>query len=133
MPLPTSTATPLAIERACSLRTLNSFGLPAVAAALVHIRSDADVRRVLDHPELGIAPKLVLGGGSNLVLTRDPQAVVLRVEVMGRRLVETRDDAWIVEFGAGEPWHDTVAWTLDQGWPTASSRWTRWTWSPAAA
>ena len=107
----------LEISHACSLRALNSFGLPATAATLVHIRSDADVRRLLDHPALGIAPKLVLGGGSNLVLTRDPQAVVLRVEVMGRRLVETRDDAWIVEFGAGEPWHGAVAWTLDQGWP----------------
>ena len=110
-------SSPLAIERACNLRALNSFGLPALAHTLVHIRSDADVRRVLDHPELGRAPKLVLGGGSNLVLTRDPPAVVLRVAVTGRRLVEVRDDAWIVEFGAGETWHDAVAWTLDQGWP----------------
>ena len=108
---------PLEISRACSLRALNSFGLPATAGTLVHIRSDADVRRVLDHPDLGRAPKLVLGGGSNIVLTRDPQAVVLRVEVMGRRLVETRNDAWIVEFGAGESWHGAVAWALDQGWP----------------
>jgi UDP-N-acetylmuramate dehydrogenase len=36
---------------------------------------------------------------------------------MGRRLVEERADAWIVEAGAGENWHDTVAWTLSQGWP----------------
>ena len=112
-----SSTAPLTIERACSLRALNSFGLPALAHTLVRIRGDADVRRVLDHPELGRAAKLVLGGGSNLVLTRDPQAVVLRVEVAGRRLVETRDDAWIVEFGAGESWHDAVAWTLDQGLP----------------
>jgi UDP-N-acetylmuramate dehydrogenase len=51
------------------------------------------------------------------VFTRDPQAVIVKVEVTGRRLVEQRDDAWIVEVGAGEPWHDTVAWTLEQGWP----------------
>ena len=108
---------PLVIERDASLRALNTFGLPAVAHTLVRIRSDADVRRVLDHPELGRAPKLVLGGGSNLVLTRDPAAVVLRVEVMGRRLLAAEDDAWIVELGAGENWHDAVAWTLDQGWP----------------
>jgi len=107
----------LDLAHACSLRPFNTFGLPAVAHTLVQVRSDADVRRVLDHPELGRAPKLVLGGGSNLVLTRDPQAVVLRVAVMGRRLVEAREDAWIVEFGAGETWHDAVAWTLDQGWP----------------
>ncbi|NRF67976.1 UDP-N-acetylmuramate dehydrogenase [Aquincola sp. S2] len=107
----------LAIEHAVSLRELNTFGLPAVAHTLVRITDDADVRRMLGHPQIGRAPKLILGGGSNLILTRDPQAVVLRVEVMGRRLVEERPDAWIVEVGAGERWHETVAWTLDQGWP----------------
>ena len=108
---------PLSIEHDASLRAYNTFGLPAIARHLVHITSDADVRRLLGHPELGRAPKLVLGGGSNLVLSRDPQSVVLRVEVQGRRLVAERPDAWIVEAGAGETWHDFVAWTLEQGWP----------------
>ena len=111
------TPEPLQIEHGVSLRELNSFGLPALAHTLVRVRSDADVRRVLDHPEIGRAPKLVLGGGSNLVLTHDPLEVVLRVEVAGRRLLQERSDAWIVEFGAGETWHDAVAWTLEQGWP----------------
>jgi UDP-N-acetylmuramate dehydrogenase len=110
-------ANPLAIEKGVNLRTLNAFGLPAQAATLVRIDSEATLRRVVDHPELGRAPKFVLGGGSNVVFTRDPQAVVLKVEVMGRQLVEARPDAWIVEAGAGENWHDTVAWTLAQGWP----------------
>ena len=111
------TTNPLSIEKGVNLRTLNAFGLPAQAATLVRIDSDATLRRVVDHPELGRAPKFVLGGGSNVVFTRDPQAVVLKVEVMGRRLVEERPDAWLVEAGAGENWHDTVAWTLSQGWP----------------
>ena len=113
----TQKSPPLHIEQGVNLRGMNSFGLPAVARRLVRIERDADVRRVLDHPELGREPKLVLGGGTNLVLTRDPEAVVLRVEVPGRRLVEQREDAWIVEFGAGESWHQAVAWSLDQGWP----------------
>jgi UDP-N-acetylmuramate dehydrogenase len=107
----------LSIERGLSLRPYNSFGLPAQARQLVRIRGDADVRRVLDHPELGRAPKLVLGGGSNLVLTRDVSALVLKVEVPGIRLVEERPDVWIVEAGAGESWHALVQWTLDHGLP----------------
>ena len=51
------------------------------------------------------------------MFTRDPDGVVLKVEVPGRRLIEARDDAWIVEAGAGESWHGFVDWTLDQGWP----------------
>lgn len=108
---------PLPVERDASLRALNSFGLPAVARRLVRVRSDDDVRRVLADPELRRLPKFVLGGGSNLVLGRDPPGVVVRVEVRGRELLQTRPDAWIVQAGAGEPWHAFVAWTLEQGLP----------------
>jgi UDP-N-acetylmuramate dehydrogenase len=105
------------IESGVSLKPYNSFGLPAVAHTLVRIASDADVRRVVDHPQFGRAPKFVLGGGSNIVLTRDMPQVVLKVEVKGRALVRETDTAWIVEAGAGENWHEFVAWTLSQGWP----------------
>ena len=81
------------IESGVSLKPYNTFGLPAVAHTLVRVTSDADVRRVVDHPTLGLAPKFVLGGGSNIILTRDMPQLVLKVEVMGRRLVEERADA----------------------------------------
>jgi UDP-N-acetylmuramate dehydrogenase len=115
MPVPSTAA--LAVEHGVNLRTFNSFGLSATAHTLVRIDSDAALRRVIDHPELGRAPKFILGGGSNILFARDPQAVVLKVEVRGLRLVDERSDAWIVEAGAGENWHDTVAWTLSQGYP----------------
>lgn len=105
------------IESGVSLKPYNSFGLPAVAQTLVRVADDAGVRQVVDHPDLGRSPKFILGGGSNIVLTRDMPQLVLKVEVRGRRVVEERADAWIVEAGAGEPWHDFVAWTLDQGLP----------------
>lgn len=116
-PPPANPAPALQIERRVSLRAHNTFGLPATAATLVRLTSDADVRRVVDHPQLGRAAKFVLGGGSNIVLTRDPEAVVLKVEIMGRQLLRQTPDAWIVEAGAGENWADFVAWTLEQGWP----------------
>ncbi len=115
--MPHTRAAALPIEQGVNLRTFNSFGLAATAQTLVRIDSDATLRRVIDHPELGRMPKFILGGGSNVIFTRDPDAVVLKVEVRGLRLVQERPDAWIVEAGAGESWHDTVAWTLAQGWP----------------
>ena len=105
------------LESDVSLKALNTFGLPATARRLARIRGDADVRRVLDSPEVGRSAKLVLGGGSNLVLTRDVDEVVLKVEVDGLRLVETRADAFIVEAGAGMTWHDVVTQTIARGWP----------------
>jgi UDP-N-acetylmuramate dehydrogenase len=110
-------AATLALQHRASLRQHNTFGLPAVARTLVRICSEADVRRVVDHPELGLAPKFILGGGSNVVLTHDVDAVVLKIEIAGRRLVREDADAWIVEAGAGESWHGLVQWTLEQGWP----------------
>jgi UDP-N-acetylmuramate dehydrogenase len=111
MPLPSW------LETDVSLKALNTFGLPATARRLVRVRADADVRRLLDAPEVGLAPKLVLGGGSNLVLTRDVRGVVVKVEVAGLRLVEERADAWIVEAGAGLNWHQVVEETIARGWP----------------
>ena len=105
------------VESGVSLKPFNTFALPAVARSLVRVTGDADVRAVVDHPKFGRAPKFILGGGSNIVLTRDMPQVVLKVEVRGMKLVEERADAWIVEAGAGENWHDFVAWTLDQGYP----------------
>jgi UDP-N-acetylmuramate dehydrogenase len=108
---------PLAVQHRASLREHNSFGLPALARTLIRLASDADVRRVVDHPQYGLAPKFILGGGSNVVLTRDVEPVVLKVEILGRRLLSADADAWIVEAGAGESWHGVVAWTIAQGWP----------------
>jgi UDP-N-acetylmuramate dehydrogenase len=105
------------IETAASLRPYNTFGLPANASHLVRVASDADVRRVVDHPQFGRSPKFILGGGSNIVLTRDVESVVIKVEVPGMRLAHETDAAWIVEAGAGERWHDLVMWTLAQGYP----------------
>ncbi len=105
------------VEAGVSLKALNTFGLPAVARQLVRVASEAAVRQVVDHPEFGRADKFILGGGSNVILTRDVAPLVVKVEVRGRRLVEERSDAWIVEAGAGETWHELVAWTLEQGWP----------------
>ena len=108
---------PLPVETRVNLRALNTFGLPALAGQLVRVASEADVRRVVDDRVLGPAPKFILGGGSNVVFTRDVPGLVLKVEVRGRRLLQEYADAWIVEVGAGENWHETVAWSLEQGWP----------------
>lgn len=105
------------VEKNVALQSYNTFRIVARAHTLVRVASDDDVRAVLADPELGSMPKFVLGGGSNIVLTGDVRAVVLKVEILGRRLVQESDRGWIVEAGAGERWQDVVAWTLDQGWP----------------
>ncbi|MFO6420102.1 UDP-N-acetylmuramate dehydrogenase [Hylemonella sp. W303a] len=105
------------VENNVPLEPYNTFHIVAKAQTLIRVKSEVDVAEVLADPVLGPAPKFVLGGGSNIVLTGDVKAVTLKVEIMGRRLVAEDDKAWIVEAGAGESWHEVVDWTLSQGWP----------------
>lgn len=105
------------IESHVNLKPYNTFGVSVQAQTLVHIHRAADIRQLLASAELSQQDKLLLGGGSNMLFTQDVQGVVLKSEIMGKRLVEAREDAWIIEVGAGECWHDVVTWTLSNGWP----------------
>lgn len=105
------------LQRDVSLRDFNTFGLPAAARYVVTIDSEAALLDALAMPELAGLPRLVLGGGSNVVLTRDFDGVVLRMAIRGReRLADNPADphARYVRGGAGEVWHDFVDWSLSQ-------------------
>ena len=105
------------VEKNVPLQSYNSFGIVAKALSLVRIGSEADLLAVLADPALQAVPKFILGGGSNIVLTGDVKPLVLKVEIMGKRLVSETAKAFIVEAGAGENWHELVAWTLANGFP----------------
>lgn len=104
------------VENNVALQPLNSFGIAARAQSFARVRSEADVIDLLaQYP--GQVPALVLGGGSNLVITGDIKGLVAKVDVSGKRLIEETPKGWLVEAGAGEVWHEFVGWTLAQGWP----------------
>jgi UDP-N-acetylmuramate dehydrogenase len=105
------------VQKNVSLQPHNTFHIAARAQTLVRVASQEDILAVLTDAELGPQPKFILGGGSNIVLTGDVKSVVLKVEIRGLRLLEETAKAWIVEAGAGENWHELVAWSLQQGCP----------------
>jgi UDP-N-acetylmuramate dehydrogenase len=105
------------VEKNVQLQPYNSFHIVAKAHSLVRVGRLAVLQELISSPEWQAQPKFILGGGSNLVLTGDVKQLVLKVELLGRRLVEETPKAWVVEAGAGESWHDFVGWTLGQGWP----------------
>ena len=96
----------------------NTLGLPARAACFADIGSTGSLRALIASGRLrGGGPVLVLGGGSNLVLTRDWPGWVLHMAIAGREYLGVAGGAHRVRAGAGENWHDFVRWTLDMGWP----------------
>jgi UDP-N-acetylmuramate dehydrogenase len=107
----------LQLETHVPLAAMNTFGVAAHAERLVRVHSARDVRFVVDHPQWGALPKLVLGGGSNILITHDPEQLVVKVEIGGMRVLRDDVDAAIIEAGAGVQWHELVRWSLDIGLP----------------
>ena len=105
------------VENNVPLQQYNTFGIVAKAHTLVRARSVEDVRALISSSALAGQPVFVLGGGSNIVITGDVKPVVLKMEIKGLRLVEETEKHWVVEAGAGEVWHDAVAWTVEHGFP----------------
>ena len=99
------------------LRAHNTFGFDVRTRLACRIGSEAALLDALRDPRARGLPVFVLGGGSNVVFTRDYDGLMLLVALRGRRVVREDDEAWYVEAAAGENWHDFVAWTLEAGMP----------------
>lgn len=97
------------------LRALNTFGVEAAAHAYLRVTDVAQLKNVRRDPELAALPRLVLGGGSNILLTRDFPGIVLHMQSKGIDIVGEDDEATYVRAAAGENWHAFVQWTLAHG------------------
>ncbi len=95
-----------------SLKNHNTFGIEARAKQFVAVHSVPELKSVL---KKNISEKkFILGGGSNMLLTKDIDALVIHVDLKGKKIIkETEDFVW-VESQAGENWHEFVLWTIDQ-------------------
>ena len=105
----------LQVRAQVSLKPFNSFGIDVRARLFAEARSDADVREALAYASNQALPVLVIGGGSNLLLTQDIPALVLRMATQGIRVLQDDGVQVVVEAEAGEAWHPFVLWTLEQG------------------
>lgn len=99
-----------------SLKPYNTFGIDVKARYFSQAHDDQEVRQALAQAQQGGVPVLVIGGGSNLLLTRDIDALVLHMASRGRRVLSDDGERIVVEAEAGEPWHPFVQWTLAQGY-----------------
>ena len=104
------------LQRHASLTAYNTFGIAATAELFARFGSAHGLRQLLVAPELAEMPRLVLGGGSNLLFTRDYPGVVLLNEIPGMDVVYTDDDHVRLKAGAGVVWHDLVLHAVANGW-----------------
>ncbi|ARV10292.1 UDP-N-acetylenolpyruvoylglucosamine reductase [Winogradskyella sp. PC-19] len=100
------------IQENISLKNYNTFGIDAKAQSYVDIRTISDLQTVLKSESSN--PFFVLGGGSNMLLTKDIEALVIHLNLKGISIFDKTNDYAIIEAKAGENWHDFVLWCLDK-------------------
>ena len=99
------------IQNHFSLRNFNTFGIEANAKEFVAVHSIKELETGL--AENKTKNKFILGGGSNMLLTKDIEALVIHIDLKGKKIVEENDDFVLVESQAGENWHEFVMWTIN--------------------
>ena len=93
----------------------NTFGIAARCKRWVEVDSEEELMAFLPTLSTADAPLLVLGAGSNLLLTADYPGTVLHVNIKGREATVEGTDVYL-RCGAGEMWDDIVAFCVQQGW-----------------
>jgi UDP-N-acetylmuramate dehydrogenase len=93
-----------------SLKSYNTFGIDVLAEAFANITSENELVDTLQtHQD---RPLFILGGGSNMLLTKDIKALVIHINNKGTKVLETNGNDVIVEAAAGENWHEFVIWCI---------------------
>jgi UDP-N-acetylmuramate dehydrogenase len=96
------------IQENISLKAFNTFGIEARAKYFASFTSIAELQELLNPKPQTPNPKLVLGGGSNILLTHDVDGFVLKNEIKGIEIVREDEDHVYLKAGAGENWHSFV-------------------------
>lgn len=94
-----------------SLKKFNTFGLEALCRGILSIENEADVKSIVEQE---VHPIKILGGGSNILLTDDIDAFILKNEIKGIDIIYEDSETVLVNVGAGEMWHDFVMWSLSK-------------------
>lgn len=97
------------ITQNTSLKQYNTFGIDAKTSQFAIIDSLATLQTVLKHK---IKPIMILGGGSNLLLTKDFEGLILLNRIMGKSIERRFKNSVYVGIGGGENWHEFVLWAI---------------------
>lgn len=104
------------IESEINLKSYNTFGFDVNAKFFSRIQSLDNLKDIIDHNKLLKHKLWVLGGGSNVLFTDNPNVWVLKNELLGlSKIKETQENVWVEVFG-GEDWHRFVMKTLESQW-----------------
>ncbi|MDT0608416.1 UDP-N-acetylmuramate dehydrogenase [Croceitalea rosinachiae] len=95
-----------------SLKPYNTFGIDVNAKSFVEINSLLQLQKVLQLS--AYSERFIISGGSNMLLTKDIDALVMHINLKGISIVEENDLVVNIKVMAGENWHDLVLWAIEK-------------------
>jgi len=95
-----------------SLKSYNTFGIDAYAKYFSSFNSSEDLQNVFQSGEYKDEPKLFLGGGSNILFTKNFDGIVLKNEIDGIKIIHEEEKYIYVKVGAGVNWHQFVLYCI---------------------
>lgn len=104
------------IQENYSLRSHNTFGISVFSRYFIEIDNLEVLKNALYWQQVENIPFYILGGGSNVVFTQDFEGIVLWMNIKGKTVIQENEARVMLNIKAGENWHETVLWTLEQGY-----------------
>ncbi len=102
------------IQKDISLKKYNTFGIDVTAKHFIAVNT---INELIDVLKLNNYPdKFILGGGSNILLTKNINALVIHINLKGKKIVSKTESSIIISSGAGENWHEFVLWCINNGY-----------------
>lgn len=99
------------IRNNISLKTYNTFGIDAAAKHFVSVNTLDNLKEILKLKDYH--NKLILGGGSNMLLTKDFDGLVIHMNLKGISIISEDEHNVIVKAYAGENWHEFVMYCIE--------------------
>ncbi len=97
-----------------SLKHFNTFGIDAKARAFAEVKSEEEIIELLSSKRLKEFRKFILGGGSNILLTKDFDGLIIKNSIRGINIINEDEQYAVIEAGAGENWNDLVTYCVDR-------------------
>lgn len=96
------------LQKNFSLKSYNTFGIDAGCSLFTEAGRMDDLKEILHAADLKNLPKLILGGGSNILFTKNFDGLVIKNSLKGKEVLGEDDEHIWVKAGAGEVWHELV-------------------------
>lgn len=102
------------IQENISLLPFNTFGIDKNANFFATAKSTEEVKHLIQKSKEMQLPLFILGGGSNILLTKNLEALVLKMEIKGFEWIGENENEVFLKVGAGESWHDFVTYCIEK-------------------